>query len=417
VQTNPSKLHAPKPADWQDKGKVVLSPGKEKPIQGGHHWIFSGAIREIPREHEDGDILPVYNHQGQFIGMGYFNTQSDITGRMLTWSSWDVMDFLNAKISEAVQLRLELFKAEDTDCFRLINGEGDGLPGFIFDRYADVLVVQVSTLGGEKLKPQIVEMVVNALKERGINITCVYEKSKMPARRKEGLGDSEGAIWGELPERTVATERGIKYEIDFANSHKTGFYLDQREMRSWIGDLGAGRRVLNCCSYTGGFSLAAARGGATFVHSLDISAEVIAQAKRNFEINSDNPNVAKAETQYSALDVFAFLRAEDISDYNLVILDPPAFAKKQQDVPNAVRAYTEMNRLAIKKCAPNSFILTCSCSYHVNREMFEQTVMRAAAATGRSVRVIGSHRLATDHVINANHPENDYLKSLVLYVV
>lgn len=398
-------------------GKVVLSPGKEKPIQGGHHWIFSGAIREMPRDFADGSILPVYNHQGQFIGLGYFNRKSDITGRMLTWGSWDVETYLSEKVAEAVGLRLDMFKSEDTDCVRLINGEGDGMPGFIVDRYADVLVMQVSTLGSEMLKPKVVEMVVDTLKTKGINIVCVYEKSKMPARRKEGLGESEGVIWGELPKTTVATERGIKYEIDFANSHKTGFYLDQREMRSQIKALAAGRSVLNCCSYTGGFSLAAASGGAKLVHSLDISQEVISQAERNFDLNSDNKTIAKAETEFSALDVFAYLRADDISKYNLVILDPPAFAKKAQDVPNAVRAYTEMNRLAIKKCAPHSFILTCSCSYHVNREMFEQTVLRAAAATGRSVRVIGTHRLAADHVINAGHPEGEYLKSLLLYVI
>lgn len=384
---------------------VVLKPGREQPILRRHHWIFSGGIAQMP-DYEPGDILPVYSHSGQFLGNAYFNPYSDIAGRMMSFfEDRRPAEVINAAISRAIQLRSSLFDQKKTNSFRLINGEADELPGLIVDQYDKTLVVQVSTTGMDKLKPYVVEELLAQ-----VNPITIFERSDIPSRLKERLPQTTGLLAGADPVPVEVLENGIKFLVDVVAGHKTGYYLDQREMRDLVGTLSKDRRVLNCFSYTGGFSLYAAQGGALTTTSVDLSGPAIELAKQNFAINN-----LSGENNFVVADVFKFLR-EDPLDFDLIVLDPPAFAKKRNDVDAALRGYRDINRLALTKMPPGSILVTCSCSYHVDREMFEKVVQQAAAEANRSVKIIHRHRLAFDHAINLHQSESDYLKSLVLWV-
>jgi 23S rRNA (cytosine1962-C5)-methyltransferase len=385
---------------------LTLKKGKEIPILNRHHWIFSGAIDFFPREFKNGEIMKVYSFDNNLLGHAYINSKTDIVARMINFDDSDPLNSIRENIQNAINLRTTLFENTQTNSFRLINSEGDGIPGLTVDKYNDVLVMQVSTLGIELMKDFIVKTLVEL-----INPKTIFEKSSMPSRRREGLENSTGFLYGKEEVNVTMTENGVKFLINLENSHKTGFYLDQREMRKLIGEMATGKRLLNCFSYTGGFSLYAALNGATTVDSVDISEEVIEQAKKNFEINGLDPNAYG----FYAKDVFKFLRENELN-YDIVILDPPAFAKKRADVSNAVRGYRDINFQAISRMPKNSFLLTCSCSHHVDEELFKKTVTQAASASGREVKIIQSHRLAMDHAINIYHPEVSYLKSLLLYI-
>jgi 23S rRNA (cytosine1962-C5)-methyltransferase len=386
------------------KHSIILKPGREHPVLRRHHWIFSGGIAQSPN-YSEGDILPVLDSRGNLLGHGYFNHKGDIAGRMVSFGDADPWEYLQQQITAAWQLRQMWFKESQTNSYRVVNGEGDGVPGLIVDRYADTLVIQSSTSGMDKLKVRVVDLLVDL-----INPKTVWERSDIGARNKENLPMINQKIYGDDNAEVEILENGIKFKIDVKEGHKTGFYLDMREMRALIGDISSKRRVLNCFSYNGGFSLYAARGGAHTTTSVDISEAAINAAKHNFELN----NLA-GEHRFIAADVFKFLR-EDELNYDLIILDPPAFAKKKSDVPAATRGYRDINRLALSKMPAGSLLLTCSCSYHVDVELFEKIVLQAAAETGRSMRVIQRHRLAPDHALNIYHQEADYLKSLLIWV-
>jgi 23S rRNA (cytosine1962-C5)-methyltransferase len=385
---------------------LTLKKCKEIPILNRHHWIFSGAIDFFPREFKNGEIMKVYSFDNKLLGHAYINSKTDIVARMINFDDSDPLNSIRENIQNAINLRTTLFENSQTNSFRLINSEGDGIPGLTVDKYKDVLVIQISTLGIELLKDFIVKTLVELT-----NPKTIFEKSSMPSRRREGLENSTGFLYGKKDQNVTMTENGVKFLINLENSHKTGFYLDQREMRKLIGEMSNGKRLLNCFSYTGGFSLYAALNGATTVDSVDISEEVIEQAKKNFEINGLDPNAYG----FYAQDVFKFLRENEL-DYDIVILDPPAFAKKRADVPNAVRGYRDINFQAISRMPKNSYLLTCSCSHHVDEELFKKIVTQAASASGREIKIIQSHRLAMDHAINIYHPEVSYLKSLLLFI-
>ncbi len=384
---------------------VTLKVGKDKPIRNRHHWIFSGAVQSLPSFH-DGDILPVHSSEGQHLGYAYFNRKSSIIGRMVSFDSTDPITVIKQQIDSAVTLREALFDPRVTDAYRLINAEGDRLPGLIVDRYGSVLVVQVTTLGMERLKGVVVDL----LRER-CGPTAIYEKSTMPSRKEEGLPDAEGWLWGNPQREIEVKENGLRFIVNPEQSQKTGFFLDHRDMRQYVRTLAAGKRVLNAFSYTGGFTIYALAGGAARVDSVDISQAAMEQAQHHVVLNGFDP---KKQGFYEA-DVFQFLR-ERALDYDLVILDPPAFAKKKKDVIQACRGYKDINRLAMQKMPPKTLLLTCSCSHHVDEGLFQQVVFQAAAEAKRQVRIIGRHRLAPDHPVNIFHPESDYLKSLLLYV-
>lgn len=382
---------------------VILKKGKEKPLLNGHPWIFSGAVAEMPKE-ATGDIYPIYSHAKELLGYGYFNSRASIIGRVLSFGSLSVKDALRNHLEKAVAFRKTLFSG-DTTAYRLINGEGDFIPGLIVDKYGDHLVIQVGTLGIEKLKEEIVAH----LKEL-VAPSAIYEKSTLPSRKEEGLREVQGWFGKQGSPEVTVLENGLQFKVSLTEGQKTGFFLDQREMRQKVRNLSKDKAVLNCFAYTGGFSVYAAAGGAKQVDTLDISEKAIALARTNMQLNAPS-----TEGQFFADDVFTFLREHPLP-YELVILDPPAFAKRQKDVVQACRGYKDINRLAMLKMPSNSTLITCSCSHFVDEKLFQTVVFQAATEARRSVQILGRHLLAPDHPINLSHPEGSYLKSLYLHV-
>ncbi len=384
---------------------VVLKPGRDKAVRNRHHWIFSGAIRDWP-DFEDGDVLPVRNAAGELLGHGYFNRKSSITGRMIAFGGEPPEAAVRDSVKRALALRAKWFEPDVTNARRLVNAEGDGLPGLIADLYDDVLVLQIATLGMEKLKPLVVDMLSGALRPR-----TILEKSDLPARRDEGLEDFEGCLAGEPVEKARILENGIPFWVSLVEGQKTGFYLDQRESRRLVRECAAGRRVLNAFAYTGSFSVCALLGGAIKADSVDSSAAAMSLAQDNFELNG----LASDSGTFFTADVFEFLR-EPALDHDFIILDPPAFAKKRTDVVSACRGYKDINRLALQRVRTPGLVLTFSCSHFVDENLFQQVVFQAAGEAGRRVRILQRHRQAFDHPVNIYHPETAYLKGFLLYV-
>jgi 23S rRNA (cytosine1962-C5)-methyltransferase len=310
------------------KKKVILKKGKEKVLHQRHHWVFSGAIHSLPKDFEDGEILPVYSSTDELLGHGYFNRKSSLTGRMLSFGSDDPHTTLLENLKQAIALRDRLFPKTET-AYRLINGEGDLIPGLIADRYGDFLVIQISTLGIEKLKTFIVNHLTSLLPIKGI-----YEKSLLPTRREEGLDPFEGNLYGDIADIVEIKENGSKFLVSYTTGQKTGFFLDQREMRQLLGNLSKGKKVLNCFSYTGGFTVSSLTHGAESVDSIDISKEAMKMAEENLRLNG----FSKERNKLLVEDVIKFLRETTDLPYDIVILDPPAFAKKKQDVISACNA-------------------------------------------------------------------------------
>jgi 23S rRNA (cytosine1962-C5)-methyltransferase len=384
---------------------VILKKGRDKAIRNRHHWIFSGAVGRLP-ELEPGEILPVRSDEGELLGHAYFNPRSTIIGRMLSFGETPPLEAVESSLDGALALRAGLLLTGETNACRLVHGEGDGLPGLVVDRYADILVVQLATLGMERLKPRIVGWLTEKVSPRGI-----YEQSRLPTRREEGLGDVEGWLSGEPVEEVEIRENGLRFLVEIAGSQKTGFFLDLRAMRGLVASLAKGRRVLNCFSYTGAFSVAALAGGAVSADSVDSSRPAMELARRNFALNG----LPVAGHSFTVEDVFEYLRRADAT-YDLVILDPPAFAKRRVDVVRACRGYKDINRLALRLLAPGGLLLTFSCSHFVEAGLFQQVVWQAAVEADRRVRILQRHRLAYDHPVNIFNPESEYLKSLLLYV-
>jgi len=383
---------------------VTLKAGKDKAVRNRHHWIFSGAIAHFP-ECEEGAILDVYSSGGDLLGAGYFTRRGSIAGRMLSFDDTPPLEAVKASIASAVALRKRLFDTKVTNAYRLINGEGDSLPGLIADLYGDVVVIQISTAGMDRLR----EVIVDAISETAAP-RAIYEKSGGSARRSEGLSDVNQVLKGQIPDRVEAHEGGYRFFVDVVGGQKTGFFLDQREMRRQIGELSRGKRVLNCFGYTGGFSVYAAGGGASEVVTVDISVGALALARENMALNG----FEAGPESFVEADLFTYLREEKELPYDVIVLDPPAFAKRKGDVVKACRGYKDLNRLVMEKMPKGALLLTSSCSYHVDAKLFQTVVFQAAVEAGRSARIIGRHRLAADHPINLHHPEGDYLTSLVL---
>jgi 23S rRNA (cytosine1962-C5)-methyltransferase len=383
---------------------VILHKGKDKAIRNHHHWIFSGAVKSLP-DFDNGSLLSVRSSDGEFLGTAYFNKRCSIIGRMVSFDETPPLMAIEQNIDRALALRRSFFRA-DTNSFRLINGEGDSVPGLIVDRYNDVLVLQVSTLGMERLKPVVVKGLLKRLSPR-----LVYEKSNLPSRREEGLHDWEGLLAGEPVERVEILENGLRFIVDLIHSQKTGFYLDQRENRRLVGSLAKDRRVLNCFAYTGAFSVFALHGGAVCADSVETSETALELAKENCRLNGFQGE----GNHFYAMDVFDFLRQHDLP-YDLVILDPPAFAKKQGEVVRACRGYKDIHRIVFQKIPPGSLVLTFSCSFFVGEALFRQVIFQAAREARRNVRILQGHRQAYDHPVNVYHPESDYLKGYLLYV-
>lgn len=384
---------------------VVLKPGREVHVRNRHPWVFLGAVESFP-PFENGATLPVIDASGNFLGHGYFNAGQSIVGRMINFDSTDPLQSLVGHIRNAITLRKQII-ANSTNAYRLINGEGDFLPGLIVDVYGPVLVLQINTLGMEKLKPTVLAALQEAFPS-----SVVCEKSSTSTRKKEGLADADGWLVGALDMPTTILENNIQFSVDIVSGQKTGFFLDQRDMRSLVQTHAKDKSVLNCFAYTGGFSLYALAGGARKADSVDTDKRASRLTQQNLELNGYGPDRGEVFTE----DVFNFLERTRSTDYDFIILDPPAFAKRASDIPNASRGYRELNRLALQKLPAGGLLLTSSCSAHINRELFQTIIFQAAKDAKRNVKILSYHLLAADHPINIYYPEGDYLKSLLLWV-
>ncbi len=386
---------------------LTVKPGLEVHVRNRHHAIYRSAVRGKV-ECEPGAIVEVQSHDGGFLCYATWNPNAYISGRVIAFEKRDPLEQLKEQMRKSIDLRRKFFANEDTDCFRLINAEGDAIPGLIVDEYAGVLVVQLTTLGMDKLR----DWVVGTLTEICGDLP-VFEKSTGQARKKEGLENREGWIRGEGQNDIVITERGVKYTIALSGSQKTGLFLDQREMRSLVREFSKDRTVLDCCSYVGGFSVNALLGGAIAADAVDYDPVAIERAKANVAQNGIEADRFGAYAQ----DVFDFLRRKPSPrPYDFIILDPPAFAKRSSDLDPAKKAYTDMNRMAMEHLPSGSLLLTCSCSYQMDIQTFQTAVFHAARQAKRNVRILQRHRQAFDHPVNLFHPEVDYLKSLLLWV-
>ncbi|HXF28246.1 MAG TPA: class I SAM-dependent rRNA methyltransferase [Chlamydiales bacterium] len=381
-----------------------LKPGREKSLLGFHPWVFSGAVQQFP-ECENGDFVAVLASDKRHLGYGMVSSCSQIACRMLSFDETPPEIALIRHIHKALQLRQLICPQEEA--VRLINAEGDFLPGLIVDRYKDALVIQISTAGMEKKKPLIIEELISALQPKWI-----YEKSTASSRKDEGLQPFEATLVGPAIEPIEIREDDLEFLVSPTTGQKTGYFLDQREMRRLVKKLSFQRRVLNCFSYTGGFSMHALAGGATYCDSVDISKEAIARLQEHILLNGFQ---TKEHVGY-AVDVFTFLKTMP-RQYDFIILDPPAFAKKRADINRAAAGYKEINRLAMKALPEASLLLTCSCSYHIDEKLFRQILFAAARDAKRNVQILQSHIQAADHPISIYHPEGSYLKSTLLYVL
>jgi 23S rRNA (cytosine1962-C5)-methyltransferase len=385
--------------------KIILKAGKEKAVKNRHHWIFSGAVASYPDGCE-GEIIPVYTSSGTCLGHAYINSQVSILGRMVTFGDSSPYEAIKLALTDSIAFRQIKFKEQLTNAYRLVNGEGDNLPGLIVDIYNNILVIQILTLGMERMR----SLVIDVLKQT-LNPLAIYEKSVHGSRKEEGLDLKEGILYGPDINEIEIIENGLKFVVSIKQGQKTGFFLDQREMRKQIMTLAINKRVLNCFAYTGGFSVYALAGGASFVVSVDSSEYALKLANRNILLNG----FLEYKHQKRQGDVFEFLRKEKL-DFEIVILDPPAFVKGKKDLISACRGYKELNRLAIQSMPRDSYLLTCSCSNHINASLFQKIIFQSASDAQRPVRIIGRHQIAPDHPVNLFHPETEYLKSLLLYI-
>ncbi len=388
--------------------KVFLKKDKERfVLQNRHPWIFSGAIDRFPDSIETGDIASLYSFSGQFLALAYFHRENSLSGRILSYEKKPIRQILQEKIEAAFFLRKALVIDKKTNCFRLINAEEDGLPGLIVDFYDGVLVLQVNTQGMEKLKALIIELLISIISPK-----TIYEKSTSSSRLQEGLDKVEGLLYGEDVSEVTALENGILFTVAVQDGQKTGFFLDQREMRKKIGELSLGKKVLNCFSYSGGFSLYALKGGASHVVSVDTCSKAVELASRNTELNG----FPLANHEVLQEDVFTYLQNRDLSSFDIVILDPPAFAKKRQDVDSASKGYRQLAETVFRNSKKGTLLLTCSCSYFIDESLFKQIIFQAASLANRDVKILSHHIHAADHPVSLYHPEGDYLKSLLLWI-
>lgn len=390
--------------------KVYLKPGKEESLKRFHPWVFSGAIARVEGEPEEGEIVDVYTSKKEFIACGHFQIGS-IAVRVLSFVQ-ETIDhaFWVRKLSVAKNLRvaLGLIGNPQNNTYRLVHGEGDNLPGLIIDVYDHTAVMQAHSAGMHVYRMEIADALSEVM---GDVIQNIYYKSETTLPFKADLLSTEnGFIKGGSPEN-VAMENGLKFHVDWLKGQKTGFFVDQRENRHLLERYAKGRNVLNMFCYTGGFSFYAMRGGANLVHSVDSSAKAIDLTNENVELNfpGDPRHKAYAEDAFKFLD-----RMGD--QYDLIILDPPAFAKHRDALRNALRGYTKLNAKAFEKIRPGGILFTFSCSQVVNKENFRNAVFTAAAQSGRSVRILHQLTQPGDHPVNIYHPEGEYLKGLVLYV-
>ena len=389
--------------------KVFLKPKKEESLLRFHPWVFSGAIQSFEGQPEEGDLVEVYGANNRYLGIGHFQIGS-IAVRILSFQQQEIdQAFWENRIRIAYELRktLRLTASEHNNTYRLVHGEGDNLPGLVIDMYAHTAVMQAHSVGMHRARHQIAKALQQIM---GDTLQNIYYKSEATLPYKANLGSEDGYLLGGDVE-DIALENGLRFCVDWQKGQKTGFFVDQRENRSLLEHYAKDRAVLNMFCYTGGFSFYAMRGGAKVVHSVDSSAKAIALTNKNVSLNfpGDPRHQAFAE------DAFKYLEHMG-SNYDLIILDPPAFAKHKDVLRNALQGYRKLNAIAFEKIKPGGILFTFSCSQVVSKEHFRLAVFSAAAQSGRSVRILHQLTQPADHPVNIYHPEGEYLKGLVLYV-
>ncbi len=389
--------------------KVYLRKGKEQSLDRFHPWVFSGAIAHVDDGVDEGEVVNVFSSDGRFIAVGHYQIGS-ISVRVLSFDDCDIdSEFWSASLKGALEMRIALGLADSSagDTYRLVHGEGDFLPGLVIDVYGKTAVMQAHSVGMHMMRNDIARELMAVM---GGRIDNIYYKSETTLPFKAELGQEDGFICGGSADN-VAVENGLKFYVDWLKGQKTGFFIDQRDNRSLLEHYSAGRNVLNMFCYTGGFSVYAMRGGAASVHSVDSSAKAIELTEKNVELNfpSHERHAAYCEDAFKYLDKVA-------DKYNLIILDPPAFAKHRGALHNALKGYTRLNAKALEKIQPGGILFTFSCSQVVTKDNFRNAVFTAATVARRKVRILHQLHQPADHPINIYHPEGEYLKGLVLYV-
>lgn len=388
--------------------RIILKSGKEKPLLRGHPWVFSGAVAKVDGEVSPGDIGDVYSKDGYFLGRGHLNPLSQIILRILTPRKEELGGFFfRERISKAVHLREELTRGK-TNAYRVINGEGDSLPGLIVDRYKETLVLQCLTAGMERIKEMITESLVKEFHPQN-----VYERSDVATRKEEGLAESRGLLYGKnISEFIEIEEFGCRFRANVKSGQKTGFYLDQRENRLLLKRLSEGKNILDCFCYTGAFSIYGGSGEAREMTLIDSSEEALAMAEDHFGLNQ----ITRIPHQCLRGDVFQIMRNLK-GEYDIIILDPPPFAKRKGNLPSASRGYKDLNLWAFRLLNGGGFLLTFSCSHHMSWDLFQKIVFSAALDSGKSIQLLGRMGHAWDHPIHLCHPEGEYLRGLICRVV
>ena len=385
---------------------LQLKGGKEDSLLRFHPWVFSGAIQQADADLSEGDVVRVVRRDGTFMAVGHYQAGS-IAVRILSFRDVPIdSQFWYARLESALRMRIAIGMADNpqNNTYRLVHGEGDLLPGLIIDVYGKTAVMQAHSIGMHLSRVQIAEQLVKVM---GSRIENVYYKSETTLPFMDHM--ENGFLYGGSQENT-AIENGLMFYVDWLHGQKTGFFVDQRENRSLLEKYARGKRVLNMFCYTGGFSFYAMRGGAKLVHSVDSSAKAIELTNRNVQLNFPGDDRHKAFCE----DAFKFL--DSIDNYDLIILDPPAFAKHRGALHNALKGYTRLNNKAFQKIQPGGVLFTFSCSQVVTKDHFRNAVFTAAAQAGRKVRILHQLHQPADHPINIYHPEGEYLKGLVLYV-
>ena len=424
--------------------QVILKPGRDKPVRQHHPWIFSGAVARVQGDATDGDVVDVVAADGAWLARGTLNRKSQIIVRLLTWKQGEEIDtrFWRSRLERAIAGRTALASSGDTTAYRLVNAESDGLPGLIVDRYGDYLVTQFLTLGIERCKSQIGELLTEVgpwdsqaqsapswrpaqastppegtpARAGTPHVQGVYERSDVEVRAKEGLPQTTGVLAGEEPPDLVEIrENGLRFLVDVKRGHKTGFYLDQRDNRRKVAPYLRGREVLNCFAYTGAFAVYALTAGAKSVANVDTSADALELARKNADLTG---LLDLSGLEYVAGDVFAELRRfrGEGRTFDAIILDPPKFAQSEGQLKRAARGYQDINRVAMNILRPGGILVTFSCSGLVTPDLFQKIVFSASLEAERDVQIVEKLGQSTDHPILATLPESEYLKGFICRV-
>ncbi len=399
--------------------KIVIDDKGRKQQENGHPWVYDNEVIEVQGEYQNGDIVDVVSQKGKYLGSGFINNNSKIIVRIISRNANDLFDeaFFERRLRYAWDYRKTVMREEDKKCCRIIFGEADEFPGLTIDRFNDILVAQVLSLGIEKRKDIIFNLIYKILKDDGENIVGIYERNDVDIRSLEGLEQYKGYYKlndVDIPNYTVTqiVENGIKYNVDVENGQKTGFFLDQKYNRHAISKIAKGKRVLDCFTHTGSFALNAAIGGAKHVHAVDISESAIEMAKANAKENRlDNV------MSFEVINVFDLLPTLSQKDYDFIILDPPAFTKSRKTIENAKKGYKQINYRAMKALPRGGYLATCSCSHFMSEDNFIKMLNEAAKEAGVRLRQIEKRQQAPDHPILLNVGETDYLKFFIFQIV